>query len=267
MRSIAFMSFLFAVTLMTSCFHGDDDSSSPSVEPPPVVEDQSAAGIYWSIASNFVSEAVDHPVQTPVDAIITSAGEARFMFFGSTDTPLMDTQLVGNVNVAADKFTASLKEYSDGNAQTSTVELDGTIATKDGAWGSYTWEQDFGRFVLNYISTYEEPSELSKLEGIWTFSQASSSGLTFTLTLTIDPDGTVFGSTTDGCVFNGKFNIIDSQYNIYRLFLETSLCGDLDGSYEGLATLDEPLTQRRLMFGITNEDHSLSGMVYSPLQP
>lgn len=265
MRTIVFMSILFIATLMTGCFHDDDDSPSPSVETQQEVEDQSAAGIYWSIVSEFNSEAYDHAVRNPVDVIITSTGEARFIFFGSTDTPLMDTQLVGNVNVAADKLTASLKEYSDGNVQLSTVEIDGTIATKDGAWGSYTWGQDFGRFVLNYISTYEEPSELSKLEGIWTFSQASSSGQTFTFTLTIDPDGMVFGSNTAGCVFNGKFNIIDSQYNIYRLLLETSSCGDLDGSYEGLATFDEPLIQRRLMFGVTSEDHSLSGIVYSPL--
>jgi len=266
MRTVTFMSFFFIIALMASCFH-DDDSSSPKVESQPAVEDQSAAGIYGSIASDFISEANDHSVRNPVDAIITSTGEARFMFFGSTDTPLMYTQLVGNVNVAADKLTASLKEYSDGNVQLSSVELDGTVATKDGAWGSYTWGQDFGRIVLNYLSTYEESSELSKLEGIWTFSQASSSGQTFTYTLTIDQDGMVFGSNTAGCVFNGKFIIIDSQYNVYRLLLETSLCGDLDGSYKGLATLDEPLIQRSLMFGVTSEDHSLSGIVFSPLQP
>jgi hypothetical protein len=254
MRTIAFMSFLFVATLMTGCFHDNDDSSSPPVEDIVIVEDQSAAGIYLSIASMFVSEAIEYPAQNPVNVIIANTGEARFLFFGSTGTPLMYTQLVGKVNVAADKLTASLKEYSDGNAQTSTVDLDGTIVTKDGAWGSYTWDQDFGRFVLNYVSTYEEPSELNKLQGIWTFSQASSSGLTFTLTLTIDPDGTVFGSNTEGCVYNGKFKIIDAQFNVYRLLLETSLCGDLDGAYKGLASLFEfeSLPPRKLMFGLTN---------------
>jgi hypothetical protein len=268
MRTIAFMSFLFVAALMTGCFHDNDDSSSPPVEDIVIVEDQSAAGIYLSIASMFVSEAIEYPAQNPVNVIIANTGEARFLFFGSTGTPLMYTQLVGKVNVAADKLTASLKEYSDGNAQTSTVDLDGTIVTKDGAWGSYTWDQDFGRFVLNYVSTYEEPSELNKLQGIWTFSQASSSGLTFTLTLTIDPDGTVFGSNTEGCVYNGKFKIIDAQFNVYRLLLETSLCGDLDGAYKGLASLFEfeSLPPRKLMFGLTNQDHSLSGMVFSSLQ-
>jgi hypothetical protein len=265
MRFISLLSLLLAVTLMAGCFHENDDSSSEEI--PQAVEDQSAAGIYRSILSDFVSEAYDHSVRNPVDAIITNTGEARFFIFGSTGTPLMDTQLVGNVNVTADNLTATLKEYSDGNAQTSTVDLDGTIVTKDGAWGSYTWGLDFGRFVLNYFSTYENTSALSKLEGIWTFSQASSSGLTFTLALTVDPDGTVFGSTTEGCVFNGRFKIIDSHYNVYRLLLDTSLCGDLDGAYRGLATFSVTQPHRYIMFGVTNQDHSLCGMVFSPLQP
>lgn len=267
MRIIAFMSFLFVATLMTGCFHDNDDSSSPPVEDIVIVEDQSAAGIYLSIASMFVSEATEYPAQNPVNVIIVNTSEARFLFFGSTGTPLMYTQLVGKVNVAADKLTASLKDYSGGNAQASPVVLDGTIATMDGAWGSYTWDQDFGRFVLNYVSTYEEPSELNKLQGIWTFSQASSSGLIFTLTLTIDRDGTFFGSNTDGCVYNGKFNIIDTQFNVYRLLLDTSLCGELDGAYKGLASLLVDQIQRSLMFGVTNQVHSLSGMVFSSLQP
>ena len=267
MKTIVFMSFLFIATLMTGCFHDNDDSSSTPVEDIVIVEEQSAAGIYLSPPSMFTSEAVVHPVQNPVNVIIASTGEARFLFFGSTGTPLMYTQLVGNANVAVDKLTASLRAYSDGNVQAPPVTLDGTVETKDGIWGEYTWDQDFGRFNLIYVSSYEKRSALNKLEGIWVFNQASSSGLVYTITLTIDPDGTVFGSDTLGCVYNGSFQIIDSSFNVYRLLIETSLCGDLDGSYEGLASLLENLLERSLMFGMTNQDHSLSGIVFSPLQP
>ena len=267
MRIIVFMSFLFIATSMTGCFHDNDDSSSTPVEDTVIVDDQSAAGIYLSIASMFVSEATEHPAQNPVDVIIASTGDARFLFFGTTGTPLMYTQLVGKVNVAADQLTASLKAYSGGNTQASPVVLDGTVLTKDGSWGSYTWDQDFGRFVLNYISTYEESSELSKLQGIWTFSQASSGGAVFTFTLSIDTDGTVFGSHTGGCVYNGSFGIIDSRYNVYHLSLEASLCGDLDGSYEGLASLFETLPMRYIMYGTSSKEHSLSGQVFAPIQP
>jgi hypothetical protein len=167
--------------------------------------------------------------------------------------------------VAADKFTASTKAYIDGNIQESPVTLDGTVETKSGIWGTYVWDQDFGRFNLIYFSTYENRSLLSKLEGIWAFNQASSGGMIYTITFTIDPDGTLFGSNTIGCTFNGKFKIIDPRYNVYRLLLETSLCGDMDGAYKGLASLSETLPDRRLIFGVTNQDHSLSGIVYSPL--
>jgi len=270
MRSIAFMYLFLIVALMTGCFDDSDDSSSLPADAPPITEDQSAAGIYPAIANNFVSENVDRPGQSRVDAIIASTGEARFMLFGSSSIPLLYTHLTGNVNVEADRFTAPLKTYStdsDGNTQISLATLDGTVKTKDGIWGNYTWGQDFGRFVLNYVSLYEEPSMLCLLEGIWTFSQASSSGAVFTFTLSIDPDGTVFGSHTAGCVYNGTFGIIDTRYNVYRLSLDASLCGELDGSYEGLATLSETQPQRSLMFGTSNEEHSLSGIVFSSLQP
>ena len=267
MRSFSFMSFLFLATLMAGCFDDNNDSSSTPVKDTVIVEEQSAAGIYLSPPSIFTSEAVEHPAQIPVNVIIASTGEARFLFFGSTGTPQMYTQLVGDVSVTADTFTTSLKTYSDGNIQTPLVALDGTVETKDGIWGEYNWDQDFGRFNLFYFSSYERPSLLSKLAGIWDFNQASSGGLVYTITFTIDPDGTVFGSNTLGCVYNGSFQIIDSRYNVYHLSLEASLCGDLDGDYEGLASLFETLPMRNIMFGTSNKDHSLSGMVFSPLQP
>lgn len=267
MRTVVLMSFLFIATLMTSCFHDNDDSSSTPVEDIVIVEEQSAAGIYLSITSMFVSVAVEPPAQNPVNVIIASTGEARFLFFGSTGAPLMHTQLVGDVNVTVDKFTASLKAYSDGNVHAPPVTLDGTVETKDGIWGEYTWDLDFGRFNLSYDPSYERLSVLSKLEGIWVFNQASSGGLVYTITFSIDPDGTVFGSDTLGCVYNGSFQIINSSFNVYRLSLEASLCGSLDGSYEGLASLLLGQLQRSLMFGITNQVHSLSGMVFSPLLP
>ena len=40
----------------------------------------------------------------------------------------------------------------------------------------------------------------------------------------------------------------------------------MDGTYEGLASLLVNQLERSLMFGVTNQDHSLSGMVFSPLQ-
>jgi len=139
-------------------------------------------------------------------------------------------RLAGNVNVAADKITASLKYYSDGNVQAFTASLDGTVAPKDVIWGDYVRGQDFGRFVLDYLPLYDGPSAPSKLEGIWTFNQASS-GSVF---LHLHSPLTQMERYSDG-----KVSIIDSRFNLYRLSLESSLCGELDGFYEGLAFFSE----------------------------
>ena len=261
MTRVAFLALSLIAALVTGCFDGGSDSSSSSTE------NQSAAGVYIT-NSWFISEA-NELLQYPVTVLIASTGEARFLLFSSsTGSIMLSPQFAGTVNVAAEKLAASLVFYSDGNIQTFPVSLEGTVVPKDNIMGDYVWGQDFGQFVLNYSPLYDEPSVLSKLEGIWTFNQASSGGAVFTFTLTIDADGTIFGSNTDGCVYNGKMSIIDSRYNVYRMSLDSSLCGELDGVYEGLATFSESdYLGRTLIFGATSKEHSLSGMVQSPSQP
>lgn len=261
-KNIPFIALILTAALMTGCFHDDNDSS------PSRAKNQSAAGVYLSVNSSFVSEANIHPVQLPVDVIIASTGEARFLFFSTSSAPLLSPQLAGSVIVSVNKLTASLESYSDGNVQPSLAELSGKVESQDNILGNYTWGQDFGRYMLSYSSLYEAPSSLDMLEGIWTFSQASSGGEIYTLTLTIDSDGTIFGSDTAGCVYNGAVTIIDSRFNVYRMSLEVSLCGNLNDVYEGLASFSETVfLGRSLMFGITSQEHSLSGIVMSPLQP
>ncbi len=262
-KNIVFMALILIAAQTTGCFDGNSDSSSSSAE-----KTQSAAGIYLSVNSFFVSEAILPNTQQPVDVIIASTGEARFLFLSASGTPLISPQLAGNVDVSGNKLTATLLSYSDGNLQPSIAELTGEVITQDNILGNFTWGLEFGRYVLNYSPLYEETSSLDKLEGIWTFNQASSGGAIYTLTLTINADGSIFGSDTAGCIYNGSVTIIDSRYNVYRMSLAVSSCNEFDDIYNGLASFSETaFLGRSLMFGVTSLDHSLSGIVMSPTQP
>ena len=247
MRKVLLILLTLFIVLITSCFDDDNDSSST------VVDDESAEGIYSFLNSVFLSfkDSSNSPRQLPVDVVIANTGEARFLFIQQ------NIQFVGNVNVKGGKLTASLKPFSGGDALDSIVELNGVVVTKDNIQGDYTWGEDFGRFVLNYSPLYEQSSSLSKLEGMWTFNEASSGGTIFTITITVDPDGTLFGSNTEGCIYNGKFGIIDSRYNVYSMSIELSLCGDLNGEYEGLAFLSGDL----LAYNVSNDNKSIRGGV------
>jgi len=69
------------------------------------------------------------------------------------------------------------------------------------------------------------------------------------------------------CVYNGKVSIIESRYNVYRPSLDATLCVELNGAYNGLATLSDFGGDRSLIFGVSTPEHSLNGMVVAPPLP
>ncbi len=208
------------ILLIPGCFHSNNDST-PSIEER--LTDESPAGVYFSFESNFMSDASDQPVLRPVDVLVSNSGEAKFLVFSMSNTSvLLSTQLAGTLNVVGDDLSASLSVYDGGHLQSSTVTLEGTVTEKDTVFGDYVWGDDFGTFRLNHSNVSDEIPMLTKLVGTWTFNQASSSGAIFTFTLTVDPDGSVFGSNTAGCVYNGIFTVPDTLTNIYGLSLEVA---------------------------------------------
>lgn len=258
MKAVEIIPLIFITILVAGCF---DNESGKSESP--------AAGIYLT-QSVFISDANDSQFQRSVVVIIANTGEARFMFLGfssSTRGAMHSPQLTGNVSVAGDAFSASLNTYTDGDLQTDIVELEGTVTKMDGIFGAYSWGQDFGRFYLTYSQSYDRPSAISLLEGIWTFNAASSGGAVSTFTLVIDSGGTIQGSNTAGCVYNGKVSIIDPRYNVYRITLDASLCDELNGSYSGLATLNDFGVDRSLTLGVSSPEHSLNVFVVAPQLP
>ena len=62
-------------------------------------------------------------------------------------------------------------------------------------------------------------------------------------TLAVDAQGSVTGSHSNGCAYNGRVQIPDPNHNMLRLDVEISGCGGLtssrswNGKYEGLGML------------------------------
>ncbi len=80
-----------------------------------------------------------------------------------------------------------------------------------------------GTFDLDYVDLYDRPSSLATLSG----SYVSASAI-----MDIDASGSIFyQSTATGCVANGTAEIIDADYNMYRIEFDNiaSCTGDAAG--------------------------------------
>lgn len=115
------------------------------------------------------------------------------------------------------------------------ILLDGTVEDKNGLFGNYSGDEDAGRFNLNYISLYEDESSLSRVAGVWVFSEAAAGGALYTVTLDIDGNGNIFGTDTGGCVYSGGISLIDARFNGYQVTFNVTECLRKNGDYSGLS--------------------------------
>jgi hypothetical protein len=85
------------------------------------------------------------------------------------------------------------------------------MVTPPGLSGALTDKAgDTQTLFLNFDNTYSLASSLSQLSGTWSF---NASG--FSLTATIQTDGTFTAVDSNSCSYSGSFGLIDSTVNAY----------------------------------------------------
>jgi hypothetical protein len=167
--------------------------------------------------------------------LVTETGVLRFI----NDTSV---QIAGDVTVTANTFTGEITAYapygfftfSKGEpAVTGTVS--GTINEKSTFNGSTTLDGSVNSsFEFNYdAEIYEKNSGLSLISGNY----SASDGAGYTVTYSINAAGVITGSDTDGCQMNGDVELLNPDFNMYRLVVRVANCGDLNGNYRGPASL------------------------------
>lgn len=99
------------------------------------------------------------------------------------------------------------------------------------------------QFTLDKSSDYDRSVSLATLAGVYTQSTQTILGEQVTLTVTIDANGELSGSYSNGCVFNGDASIPDASHNMVRLQIDLANCGSQgsskawNGAYSGLGVL------------------------------
>ena len=196
--------------------------------------DQSPSGIF---SGSFTSTDVQPAPNRQATGMISEDFDAHFL--------LGYEHYAGIVAVDGDVLSGSLIEYRGrqgvfrGFDGRSTVSLDGEVTERDGMFGTYEGDDAEGRFALTYSAGYEDGSSLEQLSGIWSYSEASSGGGVYTLTLEVDEIGTLFATDTAGCIFSGQLAIIDDRYALYRAEISVAKCGAVNGQYAGLAFISD----------------------------
>lgn len=229
---------------MSSCGGG---GSSSSETPPPVAE--SPAGIW---IGTFTSNVVH--VTYPVTGIIAEDNTARFI----TTSTLV--QYSGALNVYGNAFSATVTAYApvgtvfqDGS-HGGLINISGTVSAKKFLSGTYAGTGDSGTFSFAYNPAYERPSVLTAIAGNWGVTMQG-----YTNRVSIDTSGNITGSSTSGCTYSGRVDIINPSYNAYNMTVIVNNCGVLNGSYTGLATLsDTSSINDTLITGLSNANNSIT---------
>jgi hypothetical protein len=103
-----------------------------------------------------------------------------------------------------------------------------------------------GAFDLKFDEAYRRPSSIGRISG--NFAAGND-------TLSVSGAGIVTGqSTTSGCIINGTVEAPDPLHNLYSLSLEYANCTSTvpNGTYTGLATLDDSESPQRLVGALDN---------------
>lgn len=112
----------------------------------------------------------------------------------------------------------------------------GTVEERQKISGSFVHNSSSRTQIdVDYDQSYEADSSLATIAGMY----SATDGSGFALTYTIDANGVLSGSDTDGCVASGEVRIIDGQYNMYRFVLDFSACptSGAQGSHHGVGSL------------------------------
>jgi len=217
-------SLLFALAGCGGGGSGSNDSidGSSGNDDNEIIVEKSIGGIWDGTVSS-----VDGTDTIPSKGIVAEDG--RFFFLSPLELD------VGTFITSENSFTSELKAYIPVGEAIAIVngEISGSFIERERISGTSSFGDGTpsSTFVYNYDSSYETPSSLSTITGI--YSRSINEGA-YTETYTIDASGRITGSDTDGCVISGDISTIDSRFTVYEIQLTITTCV-ADRNLSGLA--------------------------------
>jgi hypothetical protein len=212
--------------------------TNPPPQPPPAQPPTSAA-----MAGYWKGTATEEDSDRRFDAValIDAKGAAQWLL--TRGGLFSDDGFAVFANVCCEaqfEDDATGKNLGETNTRTASVSAEAAGAVLS---GELQFRGDRYRFSLNASSDYNRNLSLAELAGVYTRRDNTIFGEEVTLTLTIESNGQLTGSYSNGCVFNGTAAIPDAAHNMVQLQIDLANCGSRgssktwNGSYEGLGVL------------------------------
>ncbi len=158
-----------------------------------------------------------------------------------------------NLHAATDNRIA---DEGMGSPIVSSYEISANLRTVAGIRnirGSYTSDDGTrGTITLTYDPITDRGSSLELIADNWGIVNTGSGGLG----LSIDDNGTISGSDSASCIYNGVATVIDPAINIYDIELNIASCTEAsnNGDHAGFAFIDDRGTNRRLILSVIKID-------------
>ncbi len=174
-------------------------------------------------------------------ALIDAQGNAQWLLL--RDGVLQDDGFVLFGNVCCESgFSDDVTGKKLAETRTRDARIDAEV--QDGVLsGELRFDRDEYDFTLNPSADYNRRVSLAALAGVYTRRTNTIFGEEITLTVTIDANGQLTGSYSNGCVFNGNASIPDTSHNMVQLQIDLANCGSQgsskqwNGAYTGLGVL------------------------------
>jgi hypothetical protein len=208
--------------------------------PPPEPEPTSAG-----LAGYWKGTASEQDSNRTFDAVVLVDAEGNSQWVLTRAGLIEDDGFVVSANVCCESEfdgDGTGKELRDTRVREASIEaqVSGSVLS-----GELEFHDDDYDFTLNASSEYNTSLSLAALAGVYTRSTGSILGEQVTLTVTIDANGQLNGSYSNGCVFNGNASIPDASHNMVQLQIDLANCGERgtgsnkawNGAYSGLGVL------------------------------
>jgi hypothetical protein len=219
------------VLVVYGCSSGDDSGTPASTTS--AITDANPDGIY---SGSFTENGVTYNMAGIV---------YNNKFVGaSVDAGVLYT---GNIGISGNTMTGQVDILAIGGGYDHTTTINATVVEGSSITGTATDAISTASFTLNIDSIWNRTPDVN-LAGTYSFSD----GL-YTLTVSVNNDGSFTGSDTDGCALSGSQNNFDSSHNLYALVVTVSNCGIVNGTYTGYALNDDLSVQNDLLIWVLDD--------------
>jgi len=207
--------------------------------------DEPQSGIYQG---EFVSSISDDV--TPGMAVISPDGDFSIVSYGNIAT-------VGSWSVTGSTFSGGGKAVSatSDDEFSSNVTYTGKITPEYRMIGSYSITGgDKGSFDLYSVpSVYRRSVSLADIADDYDLGNlvTGDSG-----SASVSGDGELTGSDSSGCKYSGELSLPDPNFNLFKVMVTITKCGDFNGDYVGYGTQMDYFTlgDMRILRIVTTND-------------